>query len=91
VCVTFGSEEETGISAAGNVAHVESDHQQDGKATDSATIVVSQMEWDATQRCVRLVREQSELNRHRLAADLSKSITKLMETTNSWADGEDRT
>jgi hypothetical protein len=47
------------------------------------------MEWDGAQSYVRLIKEQSELNRRRLAADLSKSITKLMETTNSWADGDD--
>jgi hypothetical protein len=90
-CVTFGSEEETRISTANNIAHVGSDQQQDGKATDSTTILVSQTKWDAAQRCVRLVQEQLELNRRRLAADLSKSITKLTETTNSCTDGEDRT
>jgi hypothetical protein len=74
--------------------HVGGDQQQDGRASDgnaNTIILVSQTEWDAAQMCVRLVREQSDLNRHRLTADLSKSITKLMETTNSWADGEDHT
>jgi hypothetical protein len=39
------------------------------------------------QNHVRLAKEQAEINQRRLAADLSKTITKLMATTNSWADG----
>jgi hypothetical protein len=74
----------------GNVTHLGGNHYSDGKITDGTTIKVSQAEWDAAQKCVQLVKEQSELTRRQLIADLSKSIAKLMETTNSWANGEDR-
>jgi hypothetical protein len=74
----------------GNIAHLGNNHHSYGKVTGGTIIEVSQVEWDVAQKCTWLVKEQSELNRRRLATDLSKSITKLMETTNSWDDGEDR-
>jgi hypothetical protein len=91
VYVTFDPEARTETLVADITAHVRRNRRQDGEASDrnaNTTILVSQPEWDAAQRWVQLVREKSELNRSRLAANLSKSITKLMETTNSWADGE---
>jgi hypothetical protein len=75
--------------SVGNITHLGGNHHSGRKITDGTTIEVSQAEWDAAQKCVQLVKEQSELTRRRLAADLSKSITKLMETTNSWADGKE--
>jgi hypothetical protein len=73
----------------GNIARQGNYHYSDAKVTDGTAIEVSQAECDAAQKCIQLVKEQLELNRRRLAADLSKSIAKLMETPNSWGDGED--
>jgi hypothetical protein len=92
VCVTFGSKDRAETFTVGSTAHVRNGHQDNGNTTNSnvsTSVLVSQTEWDAAQRCVRLVTEQSDLNRRQLAADLSKSITKLVESTSSWTDGED--
>jgi hypothetical protein len=72
VFVTFGSETGTKTPDADNIMCDRSYQWKDGRASNNnTTILVSQVEWDTSQRRVRLVREKSELNRRRLVANLS--------------------
>jgi hypothetical protein len=62
VCVTFDPETGAEVPAGGDIAHTNNDRQRDGEANGNntdTTILVSQTKWDASQNCVRLVKDQA--------------------------------